>query len=46
VMAIRREFERKYTADPVTAEMADKLRAMIEAMVQLIEESGGSIGHA
>ncbi len=46
VMAVRREFERKYTADPMLTEATDKLQAMIEAMVQIIEESGGSIGHA
>jgi histidine ammonia-lyase len=46
VMAVRREVERKYTADPMLTEATDKLQAMIEAMVQIIEESGGSIGHA
>jgi RIO-like serine/threonine protein kinase len=46
VTAVRREFERKYVADPGTAEMADKLEAMIKAMVQIIEESGGSVGRA
>ncbi len=46
VIAVRRELERKYTADPMLTEATDKLQAMIEAMVQIIKESGGSIGHA
>ncbi len=46
VTAVRREFERKYVADPEIAEAADKLQALIETMVKIIEESGGSVGHA
>ena len=46
VMAVRREFERKHTEAPILTEATDKLQAMIEAMVQIMEESGGSIGHA
>ncbi len=46
VMAVRREFERKHATNPVLTEATDKLQAMIEAMVQIIKESGGSIGHA
>ncbi len=46
VTAVRREFERKYVADPDIAEAADKLQGLIETMVAILEESGGSVGHA
>jgi RIO-like serine/threonine protein kinase len=46
VTVVRREFERKYVADPDTGEAADRLQALVETMVKLIEESGGSVGHA
>ncbi len=45
VIAVQSEFERKYVADPEIAEAANKLQALIETMVKLIEESGGSVGH-
>jgi hypothetical protein len=46
VTAVRTEFERKYGPDPELAEATDKLQALIETMVALLEESGGSVGHA
>jgi hypothetical protein len=46
VMAVQAEFERKYGPDPALAEAADKLRTLIRTMVDLLEESGGSVGHA
>ncbi len=45
VLAVRTEFERQYGADPAMDEAAHKLQALIETMVKLIEESGGTIGH-
>ena len=46
VAAVRSEFERKFGGDPDLAEAASKLHALIETMVALLEESGGSVGHA
>ena len=46
VTAVQTEFERKYGTDPNLAEAADKLQALIKTMVGLLEESGGSVGHA
>ena len=46
VLAVRTEFERQCGADPAMDEAAHKLHALIETMVELIEESGGSVGHA
>ncbi len=45
VTAVQAEFERKYGPDPELTEAADKLQALIETMVALLEESGGSVGH-
>ncbi len=45
VAAVRSEFERKFGGDPDLAGAADKLQALIETMVQLLEESGGSVGY-
>jgi hypothetical protein len=46
VTAIYRDYERKKEADPTTAEMAERLEKMSAALVRMIEESGGSVGHA
>ena len=46
VTAIRRDFDRKHGADPSTAEIASKLETLTGMLVKLIEESGGTIGHA
>ena len=46
VTAVRQEFEHKYGPDPETGEAVDKLQALIETMVRIIEETGGTVGHA
>ena len=46
VTAIYRGYAHKYGADPSTAEMAERLEKMTATLVQMIEASGGSIGHA
>ncbi len=46
VTAVRTEFERQYGSDLHLGEATDKLSGLIETMVKLIEESGGSVGHA
>ena len=46
VTAIHRDYARKHGADPSTAEMAERLEKMIATLVQMIEASGGTIGHA
>ena len=43
---IRRDYERKHGANPDTAEQARKLLELTRAMVKILEESGGTIGHA
>lgn len=46
VTAIHRDYARKHGADPSTAEMAERLEKMIATLVQMIEASGGTLGHA
>jgi uncharacterized membrane protein len=46
VTAIRMRYERKRGADPSAAKTADKLQAMTQAVMQILEEDGGQIGHA
>ena len=46
VTAIRRDFDRKYGADPDTADAAHRLQKLIEELVRVIETSGGSVGRA
>ncbi len=46
VTAIRRDFDRKYGADPDTADAAQRLQQLIEELVGMIEASGGSVGRA
>lgn len=46
VTAIHRDYARKHGADPSTAEMAERLEKMTATLVQMIEASGGTIGHA
>ena len=46
VTAIHRDYARKHGADPSTAEMAERLEKMTAALVQMIEASGGTAGHA
>ncbi len=46
VARIRRDYEQQYGADPDTAAQASKLLNLTRAMLKLLEESGGCIGHA
>ena len=46
VTAIRRDFDRKYGADPDTADAAHRLQRLIEKLVRMVEASGGSVGRA
>ena len=46
VTAIHRDYARKHGADPSTAEMAERLEKMTATLVQMIEASGSTIGHA
>ena len=46
VTAIHRVYAHKYGADPSTAEMAERLEKMTATLVQMIEASGGTLGHA
>ena len=46
VAAIHRGYARQYGADPSTKEMADKLEKLTATLVKMIEESGGTVGHA
>ena len=46
VAAIRHRYERKHGADPNAAKTADKLQAMSQAVMQILKEDGGQIGHA
>ena len=45
VAAIRSRYERRHGADPSAAKTADKLQAMTQAVMQILEEDGGQIGH-
>ncbi len=45
VAAIRARHEDKHGVDPSAAKTADKLQAMTEAVMQILEEDGGQIGH-
>lgn len=46
VTAIHRDYARKHGADPSTAEMAERLEQMTATLVEMIEASGGTLGHA
>jgi hypothetical protein len=46
VARIRRDYEQQYGADPDTAAQASKLLSLTKAMLRILEESGGCIGHA
>ncbi len=43
---IRRDYEQQYGADPDTLAQASKLLNLTRAMLKILEESGGCIGHA
>ncbi len=45
VATIRHRYERKHGADPSAAKTADKLQAMTQAVMQILEENGNQIGH-
>ncbi len=46
VARIRRDHEQQHGADPDTAAQASKLLNLTRAMLKILEESGGCIGHA
>jgi hypothetical protein len=46
VAAIHRSFVQKHGTQPGAAETAARLQAMTEAVMQVLEEDGGQIGHA
>ena len=46
VAAIHEGFVHKHGAEPGAAETAAKLQTMTEAVMQILEEDGGQIGHA
>ncbi len=46
VAAIHEGFVHKHGAEPGAAEAAAKLQTMTEAVMQILEEDGGQIGHA
>ena len=46
VMMIRKNYERAYGSSPETADQAKKLLELTQEMVRILEESGGTIGHA
>ncbi len=45
VAAIRSRYEEKHGTDPSTTKTAEKLQAIPEAVMQILEEDGGQIGH-
>jgi hypothetical protein len=46
VTTIRSRYEEKHGADPSTTKTAEHLQAVTEAVMQILEEDGGQIGHA
>jgi len=46
VTMIRKRYERAYGADPDSAEQARRVLELTHEMVRVLEESGGTIGHA
>jgi hypothetical protein len=46
VTAIHRNYAQKHGADPSTTDMASRLEKLTAALLRMIEESGGFIGHA
>ncbi len=46
VARIRKDHEQQYGADPDTAAQASRLLNLTKAMLKILEESGGCIGHA
>ena len=40
------DFEQKHGPNPVNAELAKKLLSMTTALLKILEESGGTVGHA
>ena len=46
VARIRRDYEQQHGADPDTATQATRLLNLTRAMLRILEESGGCIGHA
>jgi hypothetical protein len=46
VTAIHLDYAAKHGADPSTAEMAERLETITATLVEMIEASGGSLGHA
>ncbi len=46
VARIRQDYEQQYGADPGTAAQAGQLLSLAKAMLKILEESGGYIGHA
>ncbi len=46
VTVIHRDYAAKHGADPSTADIADRLERLTATLVKMIEESGGTVGHA
>ena len=46
VTQIRRDYEQEHGADPSTATQAHMLLALTQALMRIIEECGGQVGHA
>ena len=46
VTTVRRYYQRTHGADPDIADLASKLLKLTREMVRVLEESGGTIGHA
>jgi hypothetical protein len=46
VAAIHKSFVHNHGAEPGSAKTAAKLQAMTEAVLHVLEEDGGQIGHA
>ncbi len=45
VAKIRKDYEQKHGASPGTAAQASRLLNLAKAMLKILEESGGTIGH-
>ena len=46
ISSTHKGYEDKHGSDPKTAEQARKLLDLTRTMVQILEQSGGTIGHA
>ena len=46
ISSTRKGYEEKHGPDPKTAEQARKLLDLTRTMVRILEQSGGTIGHA